>query len=136
MPYQCRKRRGILVREEHLKCVALFFWFKPSMHLTLQSCSVPVVVSCPCSDSIVQYCRCDRQRNLSPCNTACGAVVSLHIPVLLSYPKETSEKMWEHNFLGQCGVSSFTMHSPKHFKVMAVSVPEKTDRDECKIVNL
>lgn len=70
---------------------------------------------------------CDRQRNLFPCNTPYGAVVSLHIPVLLSYSKETSQKMWEHDFLDQYGVSSSTMHSPKHFKVMAVSVLEKTD---------
>lgn len=68
---------------------------------------------------------CDRQRNLSACNTPYGAVVPLHIPVLLSYPKETLQKMWEHDFLGQYGVSSSPMHSPKHFKVMAVSVPEK-----------
>lgn len=45
-----------------------------------------MVVPCPCSDSTVQYCSM-WQRNLSPCNAPDGAAVSLHIPVLLSYPR-------------------------------------------------
>lgn len=28
-------------KEEHLKYVGLFFWFKPCMYLTVQSCPVP-----------------------------------------------------------------------------------------------
>lgn len=104
-------------------------------HCAELPCS-PWLCTIPVQAGLCTAAACGRQGNLSPCNIPYGAVVSLHIPVLLSCPKETSEKMWEHNFLGKYGVSSLTMHSPEHFKVMAVSVPEKTDGDEWKIVTL
>lgn len=71
------------------------------------------------------------------CRTAaCDREICLHamLQMLLQSPfisqfsfhtPETSQETWEHDFLGQCGVSSLTMQSPEHFKVMAVSLLEK-----------
>lgn len=56
VPYQLRKKGDFSEREEHLKCVGLFFC---SNHVCASLCRaalLPMVVYCPCSDSIVQYC--------------------------------------------------------------------------------
>lgn len=74
------------------------------------------------------------------CSTAaCDGEICLHamLQMVLQSPftsqfsfhtPEISQETWEHDFLGQYGVSSLTVHSPEHFKVMAVSVLEKSGK--------